>query len=904
MASKEVGAAYVTIMPSLKGFNAQISKQVSSSAGAFSGLKTAAAAAGAAIAGMGIAKAVKDFASFGLATASAAETTEISFTTMLGSAEAAQQMIAQLSDFAAKTPFDLSGLQDATRQLLAYGFQAEEVIPMLTAVGDATSALGTGQEGIDAVTRALGQMQTRGKVSAEEMLQLTEQGIPAWEYLAEAIGTDTAGAMEQVSKGAVKASDGIKALTDGMERDFGGMMEAQSKTLTGVMSNLSDAIQRPLMALKDTSGYQALAGALSGLVDVAGPLVESVLPVLDSGMSAAAAAIQEAAAAAPAITQALSALPGQVSGVFGQIGNLVGNAAQLWDIGDALPQKVRLVFAYAANVAKQGVADLDAAVQSGLSGLGQNVPALSGLAGAVSDVVSAVGGMSGVAGVLLGAAAAFEVFKTAASLAPVASGMASAVGAIAAQVGRFSMLSQLYGDVVARQVTLTRASQAMSTAISAINWPLLAVVAAVAALAAGFVYFYSTSEEFRGAIDGIISTLGSQLAPIFDSVSNTLSNFAATAIPMVTNAIAALAPAFQQIVTAATQIAAAIIPVVAAIAAAVLPVITTIATTILNVATSLITAVAPAVGGIASMIATAVSAVAPVLTGFVTILGQLAQIALTAFSTMAAFIIGAISQVAAVVAAGFTAVVTVVSGAVTAVGTFLGSLVSTVSSAFQNVVNFVTNAGTNAYNAISSAFNNMVSTVSTAVGSLVSTVSSIPGKVQEIFANAGSWLVDSGKAMIDGLVSGVLGAIDGAASTISGALSGIRDLFPFSPAKKGPFSGHGYTTYSGKALITDFGGAIARYGGVAVQAVNGVVGSVRDALSNAAPPDELRAPSVSASGYAAAPRDGYAEVADAVDRLLAALATMGVYLDGTALVGRLLPEIDKGLGRRQAWSTR
>ena len=232
---------------------------------------------------------------FAIKTASAAETSEIAFTTMLGSAEAAESMMGQLADFAATTPFELTGLTSATQQLLAYGFTAEDVIPMLTAVGDATAALGTGQTGIEAVTRALGQMQTRGKVSAEEMLQLTEAGIPAWEYLARAIGTDTAGAMAAVSEGAVDATTGIQALTKGMEEDFGGMMESQSKTVAGLMSNLADSLTQPLMELRDTQGYEDFADALSEIVDAAEPFVESLLPHLSDGLSAAAGLMEGAA---------------------------------------------------------------------------------------------------------------------------------------------------------------------------------------------------------------------------------------------------------------------------------------------------------------------------------------------------------------------------------------------------------------------------------------------------------------------------------------------------------------------------------------------------------------------------------------------------------------------------------
>ena len=232
-----------------------------------------------------LAAAATGVGAFALSTASAAETSEMAFTTMLGSAEAARDMLDELASFAAHTPFELSGLTTVTQQLLAYGFTAQDVIPMLTAVGDATAALGTGQAGIEAVTRALGQMQTRGKVSAEEMLQLTEAGIPAWEYLARAIGTDTAGAMAAVSDGAVDAQTGIDALTKGMEEDFGGMMEKQSTTVAGLMSNLSDAIQRPFMELKDSGAYREFANALGEIIESAEPFVESLLPHMENALS-------------------------------------------------------------------------------------------------------------------------------------------------------------------------------------------------------------------------------------------------------------------------------------------------------------------------------------------------------------------------------------------------------------------------------------------------------------------------------------------------------------------------------------------------------------------------------------------------------------------------------------------
>lgn len=313
---------------------------------------------------------------FALSTASAAEQSEISFTTMLGSEEAALDMMGQLSDFAAKTPFELSGLQTATQQLLAYGFEAEQVIPMLTAVGDATSALGTGQQGIEAVTRALGQMQARGKVSAEEMLQLTEAGVPAWEYLARAIGTDTAGAMDAVSRGAVDATTGIQALTAGMEQDFGGMMEAQATTVTGLMSNLSDAIQRPLMELRNTDAYERLSEALGNLVDSAGPFVESLLPHMENGLDLVSGALDKAAGA-------MDAFAGMSEEEQGRI---IGIATAAAGAGPALT-----VLGGGLRVAGGAMEGASKVFGKGSDVLGK----MAGSSGVVGKLTSALGGLKG-----------------------------------------------------------------------------------------------------------------------------------------------------------------------------------------------------------------------------------------------------------------------------------------------------------------------------------------------------------------------------------------------------------------------------------------------------------------------------------------------------------------------------
>lgn len=208
------------------------------------GIKTAASlafaalAAGAAAVGMSSVKA-----------AGKMEQLEIAFTTMLGSADKAKTMLNELQDFAQATPFDLESVTNGSRRLLAMGFAAEQIIPVMTAVGDAASGLGLQADGIDRITLAMGQMAAKGKVSAEEIRQLAEAGIPAWKFISDSLGITIPEAMKKAEQSQISAAQGLNAIVAGMNNKFGGMMEAQSKTIDGMWSNLMDSISRTSIAV-------------------------------------------------------------------------------------------------------------------------------------------------------------------------------------------------------------------------------------------------------------------------------------------------------------------------------------------------------------------------------------------------------------------------------------------------------------------------------------------------------------------------------------------------------------------------------------------------------------------------------------------------------------------------------
>lgn len=174
------------------------------------------------------------------------EQTQIAFETMLKSADKANKFMQDASTFANKTPFEFPELINSSKLLLAFGFEADKVLDLMTIIGDTSSGLGAGSEGIDRITRALGQMQAKGRAQAEELLQLQEMGVPANQILQEELGL-TGEQVANIGKEGIAASKVIDALLRGMEKRYGGMMENQSKTAKGMISTLQDTLSNSLL---------------------------------------------------------------------------------------------------------------------------------------------------------------------------------------------------------------------------------------------------------------------------------------------------------------------------------------------------------------------------------------------------------------------------------------------------------------------------------------------------------------------------------------------------------------------------------------------------------------------------------------------------------------------------------
>lgn len=207
------------------------------------------------------------------------EQAQIAFTTLLKDAEKARSFLGELKDFAARTPFEFPGLVRGSQRLLAMGFAAEQVKPLLTTVGDAAAGLGGTVEVIDRITLALGQMQGRGRVATQEMNQLTEVGIPAWRMLAEGMGISEQKLRDMVEKGLVPAERSLKILEKAMNETFGGMMQKQAEAFSGTLSTIKDEAR--FIAGDLTTG---LFNVVKGPLKQAAEMLSSIRSTL-SGMS-------------------------------------------------------------------------------------------------------------------------------------------------------------------------------------------------------------------------------------------------------------------------------------------------------------------------------------------------------------------------------------------------------------------------------------------------------------------------------------------------------------------------------------------------------------------------------------------------------------------------------------------
>ena len=169
------------------------------------------------------------------------EQATISFTTMLGSADRANKLLKDLTNFAKKTPFELTGVRQNAKQLLAMGIQVDDLLPTLKALGDVSAGLSVP---LERLALAYGQVIAKGKLQGGELKQFTEAGVPILAELANMLGKTRGEIQEMITDGAIGSELVVQAFQrmSGEWGKFANLMDAQSKTFQGTVSNLKDSV--------------------------------------------------------------------------------------------------------------------------------------------------------------------------------------------------------------------------------------------------------------------------------------------------------------------------------------------------------------------------------------------------------------------------------------------------------------------------------------------------------------------------------------------------------------------------------------------------------------------------------------------------------------------------------------
>jgi tape measure domain-containing protein len=513
--SANIGFATLSVIPSLKGMDSKLRSQIGVSTGSISdqagrtagsrfsnsfgnGLRTLGKVGAIAFAGVGAA--AIGAAGFGLKIAASMEQAQIGFETMLGSGAKAKAFLADLQQFAAKTPFEFPELQSAASSLISVGIETSKVIPIMTTLGNVTSGMGTGSEGVRRATIALQQMSAAGRITGEDLNQLRDAGIPVFDLLAAATGKSKAEVVKLAQAGKLGAKELgqlMKALETGkgLER-FSGLMEKQSQSLSGMISTLKDTLGQglaraatPLVTLaKDV--LPELMGPFGEILDAFSEAAHSVIPFLAGALKAltpilfpivslfATVADRLAKVLLPvlaAITPHLGAFVEQLTQIFLALVPLLPPLGDLLvAIAPILPVTAQML-AILAQLIAEGLGPLIEVLAQVIKWVTKSKPVLIVLGIAVAGLLPIFGPVSAaIIGIALAIKGVMEISKHWGAILDFLKGIVGKVGGFFVDIGR------KIGDFFSRiGPTLLKIAAGIGVAVVAILFPPALIIGAL-----------------------------------------------------------------------------------------------------------------------------------------------------------------------------------------------------------------------------------------------------------------------------------------------------------------------------------------------------------------------------------------------------------------------------------------
>lgn len=568
------------------------------------------------------------------------ETYATSFEVMTGSAEKAAEVVDELKDIAASTPFEMPELAETTQLLMNYGFTADDALDKMQMLGDISQG---SAEKMNRIATAYGQMSSAGKVSLEDVKQMIEAGFNPLQEISESTGESMESLYDRISAGTISVDE----ITASMQRSTseGGRyfqsMEKQSLTFSGQMSTLKDNVQG------------LLGNVTSGIFE---KLAQDVLPKINEVLTTVNTAFEE----------------GGFQGVLDAIGEMSPAL-------DGVITKIQSFSTFLQNlgISPAAFAGIVAAIGPAITVVGTLVRGIGGISTAISGISTAVSGLGGIKGIFT------------ALTGPVGLTVTAIMGLVAA----FSYLMAT-NDGFRESVMTT-----ISTIMSSLQ-PILQTLMGLLMEIGGIIFetIGSVLQQLAPVLAQIITFIGelvAMLAPLINQLISSLAPVITQIVQVVSNIIQSLMPPLISIIQAIMSAVQALMPpiqkiitVVVNVISKVMEVISPIISFIGEVIGKIVEIISPIIEVVVGIVSKIVEFISPLIDVFATIFGAIFDVVGAVFGAIWDVISGVFSGIES----AWNGLTGFVGGIVDGIGSAFNALVDGVKSVINGVIRAINGA--------------------------------------------------------------------------------------------------------------------------------------------------------------------------------------------------------------------
>jgi len=490
-----------------------------------------------------------------------------SFKTILGSASAADKMMSDISKFAQTSPFPKQAFIEASQQMLAFGYSADDVIPALNGIQNAVAAAGGSSQDLSDITFVMAQIQAAGKITGQDLIQLGQRGINAADLIGSQMGKTGPEIKKMITDGALGAGDALDALTAGMNTKFANAADNVKATwvgatdrISGAFRDIGSAMAEPFVSQK---GGGLAVGWANGIADVLRGLIPVIQEVTDKAIKMFGPQLKAAG-------DVLDFVSGKLKGI---------------DAGKAADSMLK--FAPALGTLTGGFAALT-------GGLGANIPVVGGL----------LKSMSGPIGIV--------------------------VAALAGLIATSPQLQQMLGGVLqsalqALQPLLPVISTALTTLVGVLGQVITALAPLIPIIAGAFVSALQTvipvvmqiASTLLPMLANVLAVVVSALAPVIPIIGKLFTAALSAIIPPIMTIIKALLPVFIALTRILTPIIAAVVNVFKILAPPIMTIVRTVLPPLIRILMTVMAAFKPIIPVVlrlaTQIIKLALSAIMPLL---------------------------------------------------------------------------------------------------------------------------------------------------------------------------------------------------------------------------------------------------------------------------------------------------